>query len=241
MFCSKCGNKVEENAKFCSKCGSSLDFNDEPTQHANVTSRTESVNELVSELEVALPIYQTLTEMSENIANLKTDKWHILKVLIHSYMKVTICTFGYYLIVGIFRDFLRKNGIIVFLLFGILLVLAGLELFKNHKKLKNKQKSEIEDAENKLREYFTAHECPALYCVPEKYQYYIAVSYIYECLKNGRANSLKEAINLYEEQCYRWKMEASQQQINAKLDQQGRMLNRIDAQQGILAFINLMK
>lgn len=28
MFCSKCGNKLNENDKFCNKCGSSITVND---------------------------------------------------------------------------------------------------------------------------------------------------------------------------------------------------------------------
>lgn len=39
--------------------------------------------------------------------------------------------------------------------------------------------------------------------VPINYRYYIAVNYMYGCLINCRAETIKEAVNLYEEQLHR--------------------------------------
>ncbi|MDR2022098.1 MAG: hypothetical protein LBQ71_02325 [Hungatella sp.] len=44
--------------------------------------------------------------------------------------------------------------------------------------------------------------------IPEQYRYPLAAKYFVEVLENGRADSLKEAMNLYEEQLHRWKMES---------------------------------
>lgn len=45
--------------------------------------------------------------------------------------------------------------------------------------------------------------------IPDDYCYYEAVTYIRDCLRNWRADSMKEALNLYEEQLHRWKLEQS--------------------------------
>ena len=245
MFCKECGNTIEKCAKFCSKCGSPIRFNDKcPNQtpvseSQNIFSfeahKNDSVGTLISNLETAIPIYQTLTGMNEKLEHLKSDKSYYSQLFSpsDSNRKITTLLLLYYLITGIFNKFFRNYIGITLLLFGIVIFISLKEACKLLREIENNHQTEIKTAEDQIKQYFIDHECPALYCVPEKYQYYIAVNYIYDCLKNGRANSLKEAINLYEEQCYRWKMEASQQQLHAKLDEQARMLNRIEAEQGI--------
>jgi hypothetical protein len=56
--------------------------------------------------------------------------------------------------------------------------------------------------------------------IPEKYRYPLAVNFFAEVLENGRADSMKEAMNLYEEQLHRWKMENKMEQIlkNQQID-----------------------
>lgn len=48
--------------------------------------------------------------------------------------------------------------------------------------------------------------------IPTKYRNLESVSYMYLAAVDGRADTLKEAINLYEEQLHRWKLEISAQQ-----------------------------
>lgn len=43
--------------------------------------------------------------------------------------------------------------------------------------------------------------------IPPVYFYPIAIDYFIEVLSNGRADTFKEAMNLYEEQLHRWKIE----------------------------------
>ena len=45
--------------------------------------------------------------------------------------------------------------------------------------------------------------------IPMEYQYGIAIDFFYKVLANGRAENLKECMNLYEEQMHRWKIEQS--------------------------------
>ena len=55
----------------------------------------------------------------------------------------------------------------------------------------------------------------------------MAVQYIYESLSNMRARDITEAVNLYEEQLHRWKMEAAQEQM-VELTRQQNTVARIN-------------
>lgn len=43
--------------------------------------------------------------------------------------------------------------------------------------------------------------------LPKNYRYPLAANFIAEVLESGRADTMKEALNLYEEQLHRWRME----------------------------------
>jgi hypothetical protein len=49
--------------------------------------------------------------------------------------------------------------------------------------------------------------------LPRDYRYYHAVSFFEQALSNGRADSMKEAVNLYEEELHRQKLENQNQQM----------------------------
>lgn len=75
--------------------------------------------------------------------------------------------------------------------------------------------------------------------LPPNYQYSIAAEYIYTCLINQRASTMSEAINLYEEQLHRWKIENYQQQmVNIQLQQQ-RTLNSVKRNSAVSAGANV--
>lgn len=43
MYCSKCGESNEENAKFCKKCGSKLEKNDKPTEIKKTSDKSKII------------------------------------------------------------------------------------------------------------------------------------------------------------------------------------------------------
>lgn len=73
---------------------------------------------------------------------------------------------------------------------------------------------EIEDE----RDRFLNEHAYVLDFLPEDYREVMAVGYIEECIRNLRADTLKEAINLYEEQKHRWTMESLAQQMLAETE-----------------------
>jgi len=50
----------------------------------------------------------------------------------------------------------------------------------------------------------------------EKYRYPLATSYLAEVIECGRAETMKEALNLYEEQLHRWRMENKMNEVLKK-------------------------
>jgi len=244
MICKKCGHELEANAKFCGECGSPTTNNNLYTRQSTVSKAShndDSFDTLIINLETAIPVYKTLTEMGKKLEYLKKDKSYYYQAIVDSCRKVFILDVVLYFVISFFNAINKNIEGISLVLFGIIAIVSVIVISKNWKKAKTTREEEIKTVENQIKDYFLAHDCPALYYLPEKYRYHIAISYIHECLTTGRASNLKEAINLYEEQCHRWRMEASQQQINAKLDEHSRMLNRVEMEQGILTLINLMK
>lgn len=71
--------------------------------------------------------------------------------------------------------------------------------------------------------------------IPQDYRYYIAINYIVDCLQKGRADSMKEAINLYEEQLHRWKLENAAMEAVILQQQQAASLRSIQASSRVAA------
>lgn len=67
--------------------------------------------------------------------------------------------------------------------------------------------------------------------IPPKYIYPEAIGYLIEVVENLRADTMKEAVNLYEEHLHRTRLEAAQKQI---VEQQGQILQMQQENQAIL-------
>lgn len=60
--------------------------------------------------------------------------------------------------------------------------------------------------------------------IPEKYRYPLATSYLTEVIECGRADTMKEALNLYEEQLHRWRMENKMNEVLKKQQNNNNLL-----------------
>lgn len=74
---------------------------------------------------------------------------------------------------------------------------------------------EIQKANQRLTKYKADHS-NCLNFLPSQYRNYSATSYMAIVVRNGRADTFKEAANLYEEQLHRWRMEQINEQIAAQ-------------------------
>lgn len=71
--------------------------------------------------------------------------------------------------------------------------------------------------------------------IPQDYRYPLAVEFIYKCLLNQRAQNISEAVNLYEDQLHKWRMEQMQEKLIEMSKQQQASLNSIKHYSGIAA------
>lgn len=76
-----------------------------------------------------------------------------------------------------------------------------------------KRKKEYEKAEQEMIAELAPHWSKIQAVVPQDYISPLFVRTVYGYLVNGRADSMKEAINLFEVEQHRWRMEENQQQM----------------------------
>lgn len=128
---------------------------------------------------------------------------------------------------------------LAFFAYTIGIILAVLLCINNRKKIQEKQ-AELTKNVNILNQII--HENYAgLTAVPEAYRYTYAVSTMLSYVDAMRADSMKEAINLYEEELHRMRMEQGQQQIIAIQQEQQQTLasiNHYSRRQNIISAAN---
>jgi len=83
----------------------------------------------------------------------------------------------------------------------------------------------------KAAEKFAEENRYLLDVIPQQYRNLQATSYILVAVKNGRADTLKEAINLYEEQLHRWRLESAARQSAEAQEYLARAVEELSAQQ----------
>lgn len=107
---------------------------------------------------------------------------------------------------------------------GIFVIIAARMIAKNKKKQPEKNAADfwnkvgsptciendakIAQIENELEE-FSVKNYKVLDFLPKDYRDIYAVGYMIHVIKNGLADNMKEALNLYTEQQHRWKMESA--------------------------------
>ncbi len=224
MFCSNCGHEINADAFFCTNCGKSINNNN--TAYTNdaqpeVETANTSQDDLLSImkcLEKSLPIYKQISDFNEKEQYYRNNGLNpivavalgIAGLFAHIFITMTLwfiftCTvspaFG-----NTIRDILMKLCLISAVLLPLLVYM--LKQIDNDKKIHKLQEAE--------QTYISNNICDEMFVLPEDYRYYTAINYIYRTLMDGRADSLKEALNLYVEQLDRW----NHQQISMKIQRE---------------------
>lgn len=220
-FCTSCGTIIVEGSRFCSNCGkqikeSSTDISDTEQNRQTVNRpieskvAAESKESLIEELE-RLRIYFASREAQYNLRNKyinylntvtrpKVFAWIIAGGIISF-----VFYFIFYFITSIDTGSIGLFGVWIFVSIG------GYIHFKNktEQDIKNTQNALIK-MENELKEYYdNARNCIIAfdYSEPAIIQNLIGV------LINGRADSLKEAINVMLDDIHKQSMLAKQAEI----------------------------
>ncbi len=112
-------------------------------------------------------------------------------------------------------------GIMVYLLIGVIIVVLSISLLiiftrnrakdiKKHHDSAIEYQKQVQEKEKYSNKLLQLHS-KELEIIPTQYRYPLATSYIEELFINGRATTLPEALDKFEEQLHRWNVERSMQ------------------------------
>ena len=184
--------------------------------------------ELMDEILARIPVLQNIQGCRDeiNTANAQLEALGAEEPIVR-FLKFGIGCVGAW--VGFFAGGLVLSiidKIIPMGLFGLVLacVPAIYGYVKVHKKVgeffnkadnekREKLQKHIENYEQELQRLIEQHGEWILEVLPENYAYFNCAEKIYGYLKNGRADSLKEALNLYESELNQMQVQQLQQQV----------------------------
>ena len=170
------------------------------------------------------PKYNSLQEQYKRKPNV------VVNVLVGMYVFGNICCVLAFVYLCVYleitpdlsEELVRKALVNIFVvslfIFVICVIPICIVIHRKSRKSNEKKKSlllkQIKEIKSDMEELIIKN-IDVISIIPEQYRYPLATNYIYEVLSNGRADSMKEALNLYEEQLHRWKME-NQMQVMLK-------------------------
>lgn len=142
--------------------------------------------------------------------------------------------------------YLQRKTLVSAVIYALVISGVAFIMFYFDKKSKIKkyrtQESELLNQliDLKNRRATVAHSIAgSIQVIPPDYQYSLATEYIYSCILNQRAATIGEAVNLYEDQLHKWKMEQMQSKLLEIGVQQQYTLNKIRQADTISAAANV--
>lgn len=232
MFCSNCGKQIADDAAFCMHCGKNLSA--APAQPAQPAVDFQAQKNSIRESEIkalsdALNYFsQKKSEFEEYdlVCDLVNDFSHGAKSSLLVWGCI-ITTFG---LLGLLATLSEGEGalgmLLIALLPGILMMVGGILMKVNNRKKYAYFKSEYARLSQELYEYYISYpNCPVgpEYSNPEILSIFLGI------LQSGRADTIKESINLALN-------EADRAEVNAYLDMIEQNTSAINAQTRVAAF-----
>lgn len=194
---------------------------------------TNEKDELVGKVESALPYLRRINELVEQREILKKEISRDPHETVRVVLAVLFAVFGGMVII---MTIVRSAPTIfqipykympLALLPTIISVVILCILKPRRKRRKQEYLEKIKFVNDELITIIKMHG-KTMEVLPEAYRYYSAALYVHQVLVNARADSLKEALNLYEDQLHRWKMENAQNQLIMIASQQKATMDAIE-------------
>lgn len=206
MFCSKCGAEIDDNAQFCSVCGNTISSASQSWNSASnlkiqksTRAETESViNELINYFSIKSDLYQ---EFDKNELKLyKTKQVNALKVITCILICTIVFSFAWFIIISQISGneivLITASSICAIIVLAIILIIRT----KKIKKLTNRQNEII----SKISDYYYQLEyCP----IGIEYSDPAILNQLMAIVKTGRADTIKEAINIMLDDAHKNQME----------------------------------
>lgn len=245
MFCSSCGKEIEENANFCSVCGAKITQIVESNPIIQMSSHNIYQNDDIQEIQIEL------TNIIEELK--RVEEYHNRRQILQKQInglersgdsEFILLKLGISIPIGIFLGFLigilgvgmgLSMSFILHCMWIIGVLTFGILHFCLKDTMKNRKNKRIEKLQTELHTVRQVHAesvqkvVPVLQRnLPREYWYSIALTSITGYLRTGRASNMKEALNLYEEEMHRLRMENMQEQ-SLRLNQQAATYSAITA------------
>ncbi|MCC8079306.1 MAG: hypothetical protein LIO57_04495 [Oscillospiraceae bacterium] len=109
---------------------------------------------------------------------------------------------------------------------------------KSNAEKKEQLNTKIERIQNRAQQFLNEHT-DELSVLPNDYWYPMATDFLVKVVQSGRAGTLGEAIDRYEEQLHRWKVEDQNAQIIAQQQEQVTQLQSIKSSSRVSAAANV--
>lgn len=208
------------------------------------------MNELLEKLKAAdsifkkaSPYYESATQLQqqcdEQLATLpkRKKKWILIGVLIYAVSCTIVSNIVLFIpVIG------RVLGVLVGMVCLVAAVYVGLNGWKKEQETTNTEvarlQKEIQAKKAQGQAVFDQH-AEELDFLPVDYWYPLATEYLVNAVKSGRAATLGEAIDRFDEQLHRWKIEESNAQMLALQQQQTAHLASIKTSSKISAAANV--
>jgi len=195
-------------------------------------------NEIIRQLSVALPIYKEMEEYDKKVKNLEKRKKAPDDVALSIFL--TFCITAVVVVGILFLCFgLTPTTIVMSVILTIVItVIIGLGPIKAGEK---KKQEKINQMLEERKQFVQNRFCVELLVLPPDYRYALACSCILSCFQNMRADTMKEAVNLYVEQLDRWKQESLLKNMQNQMAQIQREQASSNAFFETAVFIGLMR
>ena len=200
MFCKNCGNELADGTSFCPSCGTAQ--NDAAVTLNKGTPISAQVDERKQVLAVMDDSFSVMTSIKQKENEIEEKEEQIEKTKEKARKRyVVLWSFIGFMITCILEGIIGTALASVFFFGGIAF---GVWRMISKKKESAALEAEKQTLENTL---LSLKNDPVLLWLPYDYRDSTSFTYLYTYLTNLRANSLKEAINLYETEKHQERLE----------------------------------
>lgn len=200
MFCSKCGFELPDGAAFCQKCGTPqtqvVNTSTAVVETQTVISQVDEKQFLMNQMENSFPAMTRIKESEDKIVALE-DAAKKAK-----YNSSTVSVAVGFAICAIVKFFgMMKVPLIAAIILG---VIGGIAFSVTFSKKRKDIERQISEETTTLNNY---KQDSSLSWLPYDYRSGVSFVYLYTYIHNLRANTLTEAINLFETEMHQARME----------------------------------
>lgn len=177
-------------------------------------------------------IESPISELSGKIKKAKT-KWIIIGIVAWAIIA--------YLLESMARHIPFLGDTFMFIMLAVVVVLSII-CYRKEKEAINSKIAKIQEqaqAERNIAQQIFENNIATMEFLPSDYWYPLATEYLIKAIQIGRASTLPEAIDKFEEQLHRWKIEEANSQMLAMQQQQTAYLSSIKTSSKVSAAANV--